>query len=165
MKNIIFLYRKFLKTKNLETAELNQQAQVRKPTGPNIYLAPDIVKEDELDGLKKIIYLFSCHRKVCGVTSNILREKLILLLALYIKYGYNLKTKEKAAKILNVKKPAINSMNLELRHNNYLVKDQMNTRINHLHKDLVKLQEYVHSNGDSPMMFLFQVVNHSNAEA
>lgn len=127
-------------------------------SGPNVYLAPDIVKEDEIDGLKKIIYLFSCHRKVCGVTSNILREKLILLLALYIKYGYNSKTKEKAAKILNVKKPAINSMNLELRHNDYLVKDPMNTRINHLHKDLVKLQEYFHASKDSNMMFLFQVV-------
>jgi hypothetical protein len=126
--------------------------------GPSVYLAPDIVKDDEIDGLKKIIYLFSCHRRVCGVTSNVLREKLILLLALYIKYGYNTKTKEKAAKILNVKKPAINSMNLELRHNDYLVKDPMNTRINHLHKDLVKLQEYVHGNGDSNMLFLFQVV-------
>jgi hypothetical protein len=137
----------------------------RKNTGPNIYLAPDIVKDDEIDGLKKIIYLFSCHRRVCGVTSNVLREKLILLLALYIKYGYNSSTKEKAAKILNVKKPAINSMNLELRHNDYLVKDPMNTRINHLHKDLVKLQEYVHSSGDSNMMFLFQVVNSTNAKA
>jgi len=145
----------------LETQVVQEEKPKR--TMPNIYLAPDIVKEDELDGLKKIIYLFSCHRKVCGVTPNVLREKLILLLALYIKYGYNSKTKEKAAKILNVKKPAINSMNLELRHNNYLVKDAMNTRINHLHKDLVKLQEYVHSNGDNPMMFLFQVVNVSEA--
>lgn len=169
---IIWIIRKYyislsqiFKVKILETEQTIEKPVARKASGPNIYLAPDIVKEDELDGLKKIIYLFSCHRKVCGVTPNVLREKLILLLALYIKYGYNLKTKEKAAKILNVKKPAINSMNLELRHNNYLVKDSMNTRINHLHKDLVKLQEYVHSNGENPMLFLFQVVNYSNAEA
>jgi hypothetical protein len=118
----------------------NQNPQQKASSGPNVYLAPTIDKDDELDGLKKAIYLFSCHRKVSGMSSNTLREKLILLLALYIKYGYSKDTKEKAAKILNVEKPAINSMNLELRSNNYLVKDHMNTRINHLHKDLEMLQ-------------------------
>lgn len=136
-----------------------EKDNTQQTTGPDIYLAPKIVKEDELDGLKKLIYLFSCHRKVSGVSSNVLREKLVLLLALYILYGYSKSTKEKAAKILTCEKPAINCMNLELRQNNYLIKDGMNTRINHLHPDLEMLQGYVNSTGDKPMYFLFQITN------
>ena len=126
---------------------------------PQIYLASEIDFDDELDKLKKIIYLFSCHRKLSGMTSKVLREKLILLLALYLKYGYNSEAKEKAAQILNVDKPAINSMNLELRDCKYLVKDTMNTRINHLHGDLEKLREYVISNDGNPIYFLVHIIN------
>lgn len=129
----------------------------RQNSGPNVYLAPVIEKEDEIDGLKIAIYLFSCHRKASGVTSKVLREKLILLLALYMKYGYSKETKVKAAKILSVEKPAINSMNLELRSNAYLVTDTMNTRVNHLHKDLKMLQDYVKSIEDGEMILVFQI--------
>jgi hypothetical protein len=127
--------------------------------GPQIYLATDVVVDEELEKLKKIIYLFSCHRKLSGSSSSVLREKLILLLALYLKYGYNKKAKSKAAEILNVKKPAINSMNLELRDREYLVKDMMNTRINHLHGDLEKLRTYVNENDGKPLFFLVKVVD------
>ena len=129
----------------------------KQSSGPNVYLAPVIEKEDEIDGLKIAIYLFSCHRKASGVTSKVLREKLILLLALYMKYGYSKETKVKAAKILSVEKPAINSMNLELRSNAYLVTDTMNTRVNHLHKDLKMLQDYVKSIEDGEMILVFQI--------
>jgi len=128
-------------------------------SGPQIYLATDVVVDDELEKLKKIIYLFSCHRKLNGTASSVLREKLILLLALYLMYGYSKETKAKAAEILKVKKPAINSMNLELRDREYLIKDVMNTRLNHLHGDLEKLREYVNSNDDSPLFFLVRIVN------
>ena len=129
----------------------------KQSSGPNVYLAPVIEKEDEIDGLKIAIYLFSCHRKASGVTSKVLREKLILLLALYMRYGYSKETKVKAAKILSVEKPAINSMNLELRSNAYLVTDTMNTRVNHLHKDLKMLQDYVKSIEDGEMILVFQI--------
>lgn len=125
--------------------------------GPNVYLAPPIEKTDELDALQKAVYLFSCHRKITEVSSKILRKKLILLMALYIKYDYSRETKEKAAKILSVKKTDINAMNLELRNNNYLVKDKMNTRINHLHPDLELLKDYVLSVGDEPMILVFRI--------
>jgi len=127
--------------------------------GPSIYLATDITVDEELDKLKKIIYLFACHRKLNGSSSSVIREKLILLLALYLKYGYNREAKRKASEILNVKKPAINSMNLELRDREYLVKDMMNTRVNHLHEDLEKLREYVNENQDKPLYFLVKVVD------
>lgn len=137
----------------------NKAAGTSQMEGPSIYLATDITVEEELDKLKKIIYLFSCHRKLNGSSSSVLREKLILLLALYLKYGYNREAKRKASEILNVKKPAINSMNLELRDREYLVKDMMNTRVNHLHEDLEKLREYVNANQDKPLYFLVKVID------
>lgn len=126
-------------------------------SGPNVYLAPVIEKEDEIDGIKKAVYLFSAHRKVSGTASKVLREKLILLLAIYVKYGYSKKTKDMASKILKVEKPAVNSMNLELRANNYLVTDKMNTRINHLNNDLRMLQEYMKAAEGGPIIIVFQI--------
>jgi hypothetical protein len=127
--------------------------------GPQIYLAPEITVDDELSRLKKIVYLFSCHRKMTGASSSILREKLIILVSLYLKYGYNDEAKDKAAEILSVKRPAINSMNLELRSANYLRKDPMNTRINHLHDDLEKLRTYVGNTGDGSLFFMVKISN------
>lgn len=126
---------------------------------PKIYLAPEITALDELSQLKKLVYLFSCHRTMCGMTSSILREKLILLVSLYVKYGYNSEAKDKAAQILNTKRPAINSMNLELRNAKYLIKDPMNNRINHLHPDLEKLRTYVASNDTESLFFLVKITN------
>lgn len=76
-------------------------------------------------------------------------------------FGYSPDTKKKASKILKVKKAAINSMNLELRQNNYLIKDTMNTRMNHLHPDLDILREYVQSRDEKPLLFLFRVTYES----
>lgn len=130
----------------------------KKRTGdPSIYLATDVVVDDELSRLKKIVYLFSCHKKMSGASSNVLREKLILLVALYLKYGYNDEAKNKASDILGVQRSAINSMNLELRNARYLIKDAMNNRINHLHKDLEELRKYVNNSKDEPLYFLVRV--------
>ena len=114
-----------------------------------IYLLPPIQSNDELDKLKKAIYLFSCYRKVSGRVPTPLRGKLVSLLAIYVKYGITKETKKKAEEILNLgAKGAINSLNMELRKNGYLVQDNMNNHINHLHPDLEKLQEYVRKNED-----------------
>jgi hypothetical protein len=126
---------------------------------PKIYLASKIKVEDELNHLKQLVYLFSCHRKMSGFSSNELREKLILLVSLYIKYGYNDEAKTKASQILGVDRPAINSMNLELRNQKYLIKDSMNSRINHLHEDLEELRRYVNSSGDESLFFMVQIHN------
>lgn len=126
---------------------------------PKIYLASKIKVEDELSQLKQLVYLFSCHRKMSGFASNELREKLILLVSLYIKYGYNDEAKTKASQILGVDRPAINSMNLELRNQKYLIKDSMNNRINHLHEDLEELRGYVNTNGEDSLFFMVQIQN------
>lgn len=129
----------------------------KKPSKGNIY-APSIVSvDDELDKLKKIIYLFSCHRKVKGHVSKTLRDKLLLLLALYVKYGVNSDTKSKAIAILGIGKAALNSMNLELRRENYLIKDKINDRTNHLHKDLEVLKKYIEESSSSDIRMLFTI--------
>lgn len=135
------------------------EAQKKTTKGPQIYLASEISVEDELSQLKQLVYLFSCHRRMSGSTSSILREKLILLVSLYVKYGYNNAAKDKAAEILGVERPAINSMNLELRNAQYLIKDSMNNRINHLHPDLEKLKMYVDSNDTESLFFLVKITN------
>lgn len=153
MENIIFLYI----LKNLGMSETTKQKV--KDKGPQIYLAEQIIADDELSKLKKIVFQFSAHRKMLGSSSSILREKLILLTALYMKYGYNNDAKDQAAKILKIERSAVNSMNLELRNVNILVKDAMNTRINHLHPDLEKLREYINGNGEDPLYFLVKITN------
>lgn len=124
-----------------------------------IYSTPQIEVSDELDRVKKLVFLFSCHRKANGEVQNILRERLIFLLSLYIMYGYSVETKEMAVKILKVKMAAIHSMNLELRKNDYLVRDMMNTKINHLHEDLQVLSDYISSKEGTPLYLLFTIVN------
>lgn len=122
-----------------------------------LYITPPLIAEDELDKLKKAIFLFSCFRKVSGQSSKTLRPRLIILLALYLKYGVTPETKKKASEILGVDKSGINCMNLELRGEDYLLKDKYTTRINHLHDDLKVLQEYVASGGDNELCFLFTI--------
>lgn len=124
---------------------------------PKIYLAKEVGVDNDINRIVKIVYLFSCHRKMMGLSSNVLREKLILLISIYIKYGYSKESKVTAAKLLGVDKPAINSMNLELRRSNFLTKDKMNTRKNSLHPDLEKLKEYIDSNGEDPLYFLVKI--------
>mgnify|MGYP001569800211 CR=1 FL=1 len=111
--------------------------------------------KDDLDGLKKLVELFSYQWKIQGRVPNVLRNKLVVLLSLYLKYGFTKKTKTKASDILKVGIAAVNSMNLELRTGNYLTKDTMNTRINHLHPDLVLLKNYMDTlnvSGESPLV-------------
>jgi len=126
---------------------------------PQIY-ALELSYKDDFDGLKKLVELFSYQWKMQNRVSNVLRNKLVVLLTLYLKDGFNKETKNKACKILDVEINSINSMNLELRTGKYLTKDRMNTRINHLHPDLTLLKNYIgklDTGGGQPLV-LFQLV-------
>lgn len=113
-----------------------------KKKSPKIY-SLTMEHKDEFDRLKQLVQLFSYHWHIQGRASSVLRNKLIILLTLYLMYGFSKKTKEKASEVLSVHMASINSMNLELRTGGYLKKDPMNTRINHLHSDLLLLKGYV----------------------
>ena len=129
---------------------------------PQLY-ALSLSYRDDFDRLKKLVEIFSYHWKMEGRVSNVLRNKLVVLLTLYLKDGFSSETKDKACAILGVEKESINSMNLELRQGNYLYKDKMNTRINHLHDDLKTLKEYTdrlkEGGGEPLVVFKFKLSN------
>lgn len=139
------------------TTQTTSENQPKTKREKHLYMTTPLVVEDELDRLKKVIYLFSCYRKASGQSSKTLRPRLVILLALYLKYGVETETKTMAAEILSVDRSGINSMNLELRNDNYLIKDTYNTRINHLHDDLQVLKEYVEGGEDKDLCFLFTI--------
>lgn len=116
-----------------------------------------IKAKDEFEVLKNLLLLYSVFRGIKGLTTKKLRPKLVQLLSLYLKNGYNRETKDKAAKILGVTRASINSMNLELRRGEYLIMDEWNTRINHLNPELKKLSEYYVQNNSQSIFFLFDI--------
>lgn len=159
LENYTFLYQKYFfaimsDTATQPTSENKVKNEKRQS---HLYATSPLIVEDELDRLKKVVYLFSCFRKASGQSSKTLRPRLVVLLALYLKYGVSNKTKDKAAEIFEKGRSDINSMNLELRNDNYLIKDKYNTRINHLHKDLEVLQKYVESGEGKDLCFLFTI--------
>lgn len=99
---------------------------------------------DDFDMIRKLVEIFSFHWKTEGRVVNVLRNKLVILLSIYIKDGYSKETKEKARKILDTNVATINSLNLELRQGNYLKKDVVNSTTNHLHEDLELMRDYIH---------------------
>lgn len=121
----------------------------------NIYNAP-VKSKNDLDSLKKLIYIYSCY-KAQRDESKKLRPRLIDLLSLYMKYGYSSGTKSKATEIFDVKRAAIDSMNLELRRAGYLVMNKMNQNISHLNEELEQLKEYFESLDGGPVYFLFNI--------
>lgn len=112
---------------------------------------------DELDKFKKLVFLYSCHQKLTGRSTVIIRPKLITLLALYLQHGYTKDTRAFAASVLSVKPEAVNSMNLEIRNLGLLLKDKYNTRINHLSEDLIELKGYLNKEDPEQAMILFRL--------
>jgi hypothetical protein len=118
---------------------------------------------DDFDMTRKLVEMVSYHWKMEGRVSNVLRSKLAILLTLYVKEGFSKKTKLKACQILGTNIAAINSMNLDLRQSNYLIKGAINSTENHLHEDLKLLKDYIEKipsaveAGTPLVMMLFQI--------
>lgn len=127
---------------------------------PRMFSPRKIKVSDEFEVLRVMVFMYSSYRKASRPDDpkcKVLRPKLIDLLCLYIMHGYNKETKEKANAVLELnKKEYLNSMNLELRKQGFLIQDKYNTRINHLNPALEKMKEY-HSLGEDPFLFLVQI--------
>ena len=120
------------------------------------FFSPEVlVFDDELDKLRQLIILYSCHQKLNGKSSVIIRDKLVTLLALYLKNGYSRETKNFAANVLGVKTEAISSMNLEIRNLGLMYQDKYNSRINHLCEDLIVMKGYLKDESPERAHFLF----------
>lgn len=100
--------------------------------------------ESELDLHKALIMQYASAQLTMGKTPIILREQLVILLAIYLKHGYSPEAKKIALKVFGFKiAKQLDVLNHNLKKFGYLVEDTMNKRIKHLNKDLKLLKEYV----------------------
>lgn len=92
-----------------------------------------------------------------GQKSKMLRSKLVTLLSIYIKYGYNSESKDYACELLSLKKTNLNCLNSELREGGFLIKSNMNTRDSYLNPELETLSNYYKDKNSERTLFLFNL--------
>jgi|688.fasta_scaffold657430_2 hypothetical protein len=117
----------------------------------------DINAKNEFDTLKNLITVYSCYKTIAGEEARMLRPKLVTLLSIYIRDGYNKDSKALACELLDLKKTNLNCLNSELRDGGFLIKSEMNNRESYLNPELQGLSDYYRSNGTNPVLVLFSL--------
>ena len=117
----------------------------------------DVKSKNEFEVLKNLITVYSCYKTMTGQKSKMLRSKLVTLLSIYIKYGYNSESKDYACELLSLKKTNLNCLNSELREGGFLIKSNMNTRDSYLNPELETLSNYYKDKNSERTLFLFNL--------
>lgn len=117
----------------------------------------DVKSKNEFEVLKNLITVYSCYKTMTGQKSKMLRSKLVTLLSIYIKYGYNSESKDYACNLLELKKTNLNCLNSELREGGFLIKSNMNTRDSYLNSELETLSNYYKDKNSERTLFLFNL--------
>lgn len=117
----------------------------------------DVKSKNEFEVLKNLITVYSCYKTMTGQKSKMLRSKLVTLLSIYIKYGYNSESKDYACDLLGLKKTNLNCLNSELREGGFLIKSSMNTRDSYLNTELETLSNYYKGKNSEKTLFLFNL--------
>jgi hypothetical protein len=117
----------------------------------------DVKSKNEFEVLKNLITVYSCYKTMTGQKSKMLRSKLVTLLSIYIKYGYNSESKDYACNLLELKKTNLNCLNSELREGGFLIKSNMNTRDSYLNPELETLSNYYKDKNSERTLFLFNL--------
>ena len=117
----------------------------------------DVKSKNEFEVLKNLITVYSCYKTMTGQKSKMLRSKLVTLLSIYIKYGYNSESKDYACELLGLKKTNLNCLNSELREGGFLIKSNMNTRDSYLNPELETLSNYYKQKNSERTLFLFNL--------
>lgn len=117
----------------------------------------DVKSKNEFEVLKNLITVYSCYKTMTGQKSKMLRSKLVTLLSIYIKYGYNSQSKDYACELLGLKKTNLNCLNSELREGGFLIKSNMNTRDSYLNPELETLSNYYKQKNSERTLFLFNL--------
>jgi hypothetical protein len=120
----------------------------------NIYQI-EIKSKNEFEVLQNLVTVYSCYKTITGWKHKMLRQKLVLLLSIYIKYGYSKDSKNRACEMLDLKKTNLNCLNSELRDGGFLIKGTMNVRDSFLNPELQELSDYYMGKGDLPTNILF----------
>lgn len=117
--------------------------------------------EDDIHALKTLVFLYSAWRVTAGEVKNPLSERAILLLSIYLKYGYNNDSKKRAAEFMNITATTVDNMNHDLKNASYLIDDKFNGRNKYLSKSLLSIKENYDTcteNG-KPMLFIFKIID------
>jgi hypothetical protein len=101
-----------------------------------------INSNDELDLIEKLLFFYSSTLVMRGKTRLILNDKLIKILAIYFKYGYNKESKKMVLDMTGIDNRLLNTSNFNLTEQGYLVPDLINIRIKTLNKELQDLKEF-----------------------
>lgn len=117
----------------------------------------DVKSKNEFEVLKNLITVYSCYKTMTGQKAKMLRSKLVTLLSIYIKYGYNSQSKDYACELLSLKKTNLNCLNSELREGGFLIKSNMNTRDSYLNPELETLSNYYKQKNSEKTLFLFNL--------
>jgi hypothetical protein len=123
-----------------------------------------VKSKNEFEVLQNIVKLYACYKTITGWKRKMLRNKLILLLSIYIKYGYSRASKDKACEILGLEKTNLNCLNSELREGGFLIKGEMNIRDSYLNPELKEISDYYMSKGNMPARFLFELSSGATEE-
>ena len=118
-----------------------------------------IACDNEIEVLTALVQLYATSVMLRKGDKK-LRNKLTTLLAYYIKYDYNKKTKEMAAESLDTSLYNINVMNAELTKMGFLVTSKTNFHDKSLNTELAGLKSFFESGGKDKL-FLFQILNSS----
>lgn len=116
-----------------------------------------IKSKNEFEVLQNLVTVYSCYKTISGEKPKMLRPKLVLLLSIYIKYGYNKESKNRACAMLDLKKIYLNCLNSELREGGFLIKGTMNVRDSYLNPELEQLSQYYKTNGNNPTRMMFSL--------
>lgn len=106
----------------------------------NVYGIP-IKYKDKLDLLKKVLRIYASVINI-NAKKNYLRPRLVDVLAFYILFGYNKKTKELILQSLKMDIKNLNQINSELTKKKFLIRDSNNYTKKHISKELEELNNY-----------------------
>lgn len=99
--------------------------------------------DSDLEVIEALVTLYCQRQMMLGKISKMPRAKLINMLSMYLRYGYNMETKKKLKDIFNEPDMTnINSWNRELRVQGFLVKDFKNENLSYLNDDLKQIKQY-----------------------
>lgn len=106
----------------------------------NVYGIP-IKYKDKLDLLKKVLKIYASVINI-NTKKNYLRPRLVDVLAFYILFGYNKKTKELILQSLKMDIKNLNQINSELTKKKFLIRDNNNFTKKHISQELEELNKY-----------------------
>lgn len=99
--------------------------------------------DSDLEVIEALVTLYCQRQMMLKKINKMPRAKLINMLSMYLRYGYNMESKKKLKEIFDEPDMTnINSWNRELRVQGFLIKDFKNENLSFLNDDLQQIKKY-----------------------